>query len=256
MLSEQATATSVLAAPTCADVTAAILAGGEGTRLRPLTTVFPKPLVPLADKPVVEILLRRLAAHRFRHVTLCTGYLAELVMAVCGNGAKYGLSIDYVREQEKLGTAGPLSLLQNPTDPLFVMNGDLLTTLDFSAMLDYHVRTGAAATIAVTTRTVNIDFGVIESTGDGRFTRYVEKPTMSLQVSMGAYVLARRVLDHIEPGRRLDMPDLISRIAESGERVSCFTSDCYWIDIGRMDDYGIAQEQFSTDPGRFLNGIP
>lgn len=251
---ESPVAASVLAAPTCADVTAAILAGGQGTRLRPLTTVFPKPLVPLADKPVIEILLRRLAAHRFRNVTLCTGYLAELIMAVCGNGSQYGLSVDYVREQGQLGTAGPLSLLQNPSDPLFVMNGDLLTTLDFGAMLAHHVRTGAAATIAVTTRKVNIDFGVIESGGDGRFTRYVEKPTMSLQVSMGAYVLSRSVLAHVESGRRLDMPDLITRVAQSGERVSCFVSDCYWIDIGRMDDYGIAQEQFASDPGRFLSG--
>lgn len=256
MSSESPASASVLAPPTCADVTAAILAGGEGTRLRPLTTVFPKPLVPIADKPVIEILLRRLAAHRFRNVTLCTGYLAELIMAVCGNGSQYGLSIDYVREENKLGTAGPLTLLQHPTDPLFVMNGDLLTTLDFGAMLDHHVRTGAAATIAVTTRKVKIDFGVIESARDGRFTRYIEKPTMDLHVSMGAYVLARRVLEHLEPGRRMDMPDLITRIADSGERVSCFNSDCYWIDIGRMEDYGIAQEQFAKEPERFLNDMP
>jgi NDP-sugar pyrophosphorylase family protein len=240
----------------CADVHVAILAGGEGTRLRPLTTVFPKPLVPLADKPIIEILLRRLAAHRFRHVTLCTGYLAELITAVCGDGSNLGLAISYVREPERLGTAGPLALLDAPSDPFFVMNGDLLTTLDFEQMLQHHLQTGADATIAVKTRTVQIDFGVIETDGDGRFAQYREKPSFTYDVSMGAYVLSRRVLRHIERGSRMDMPSLITAIARSGGVVSCHRTDCYWLDIGRMEDYGLAQEQYAADPARFLGAGP
>lgn len=236
----------------CSDVHVAILAGGEGTRLRPLTTVFPKPLVPLADKPIIEILLRRLAAHRFTNVTLCTGYLAELIMAVCGDGSALGLSLSYVREPGRLGTAGPLALLDAPSDPFFVMNGDLLTTLDFEQMLQHHQQAGAEATIAVKSRTVPIDFGVIESGSDGRFSRYREKPSFTFDVSMGAYVLNRSVLRHVPRGQRMDMPDLISKVAASGGVVSCYRSDCFWLDIGRMDDYGVAQEQYAANPGRFL----
>ena len=244
-------------APTCADVRVAILAGGQGTRLRPLTTIFPKPLVPLADKPVLEILLRRLAAHGFRDVTLCTGYLAELIMAVCGDGSALGLSIAYVREPQPLGTAAPLGLIADLTDPFFVMNGDLLTTLDFPAMLAHHVRAGAAATIAVKTRSVPIDFGVIDSEPGGRFVGYREKPTFTFDVSMGAYVLSRRALAHVPAGQRMDMPDLVTALHRAGETVSCYHTDCYWLDIGRMEDYGLAQEQYASDPERFLRvGAP
>jgi len=236
-----------------ANVSVAILAGGRGTRLRPLTTVFPKPLVPLEDKPVLEILLRRLAGQKFKNVTLCTGYLAELIMAVCGDGSSYGLSISYVREPDALGTAGPLTLLKAVSDPFFVLNGDLLTTLDFGDMLAHHVRTGAAATIAVTKRSVHVDFGVIEMSGDGQFEKYVEKPTFHFEVSMGAYVLNRSVIDHIAHGTRFDMPELITRVAASGQLVTCYRTDCYWLDIGRMDDYGTAQEQYAKNPEWFLN---
>lgn len=237
---------------TCSEVTVAILAGGEGTRLRPLTTVFPKPLVPLGDKPIIEVLLRQLASHGFRRVTLCTGYLSELVMAVCGDGSALGLSIAYAKEPQRLGTAGPLALIDDLSDPFFVMNGDLLTTLDFGAMLQHHVATGAAATIAVTPRQVPIDFGLVESHPDGRFIQYKEKPTFRFDVSMGAYVLSRRVLKHVERGTRLDMPDLITRVQEDGDAVSCYRTDCYWLDIGRMEDYGLAQEHYAQDASRFL----
>jgi NDP-mannose synthase len=238
------------------EISVAVLAGGQGTRLRPLTTVFPKPLVPLADKPIIEILLRRLAAQGFRRVTLCTGYLAELIRAVCADGSQFGLSIDYVNEPRRLGTAGPLGLVPGLSDPFLVMNGDLLTTLDFGAMLDTHRGAAAAATMAIARRCVNIDFGVIESGPDGRFQKYVEKPTIHYDVSMGAYVLARRVLRHVESGVRLDMPELISRVAAAGDGVSCYRSDCHWLDIGRMDDYALAQEQYARDPDLFLGTAP
>ena len=137
-----------------------ILAGGKGTRLRPLTTVFPKPLVPLGDKPILEILLRQLEKSGLRDITICTGYLEELIMAVCGDGKKFGVTIRYSREDTPLGTAGPLGVLKAPSDPVLVMNGDLLTTLDFGKMLDFHHEENADITIAVYKREVKIDFGV------------------------------------------------------------------------------------------------
>jgi NDP-sugar pyrophosphorylase family protein len=239
--------------PSIEQVTVALLAGGRGTRLRPLTTVFPKPLVPLGDKPVLEILLRQLAAHRFRNVVLATGYLSELLMAVVGDGRKYGVDVTYCHEDTPLGTAGPLSLLRERlTDPFLVMNGDLLTTLSFSRLLDYHRQQQADATVAVYRREVKIDFGLIDSDADGGFTGYREKPTYKFEVSMGVYAMSRSVLRHVPDGERLDMPDLVARVHAAGGRVACYREDCYWLDIGRMDDYARAQEEFAENAAMFL----
>jgi NDP-sugar pyrophosphorylase family protein len=234
-------------------VTVALLAGGRGTRLRPLTTVFPKPLVPLGEKPVLEILLRQLAAHRFRDVVLSTGYLSELLMAVVGDGRKYGVDVSYCHEETPLGTAGPLALLRDRlTDPFMVMNGDLLTTLSFSRLLAYHRQQQADATIAVYRRDVKIDFGLIDSDAAGRFTGYREKPTYQFEVSMGVYAMSRSVLGFVADGEKLDMPDLVARVHAGGGRVACYREDCYWLDIGRMDDYARAQEQFQENAEMFL----
>lgn len=235
------------------EVTVALLAGGRGTRLRPLTTIFPKPLVPLGEKPVLEILLRQLAAQRFRRIVLSTGHLSELLMAVVGNGQKYGVDVTYCHEETPLGTAGPLALLRDRlTDPFMVMNGDLLTTLSFTRLLEYHRREMADATVAVYRREVKIDFGVIDSHEGGRFAGYREKPTYRFEVSMGVYAMNRSVLTHVPDGEKLDMPDLVSRIHGAGGRVACYREDCYWLDIGRMDDYATAQEQFEKNAEMFL----
>ncbi len=142
---------------------AVILAGGKGTRLRPLTAVFPKPLVPLGNKPIIEILLRQLQAVGLTRINICTGYLAELIMAVCGDGSKYGLEITYTSEESPLGTAAPLAEIQDLTDPFIVMNGDLLTTLNFGKMIDFHVAEQADITVGVFQREIKIDFGVVDS---------------------------------------------------------------------------------------------
>ena len=235
------------------NITVALLAGGRGTRLRPLTTVFPKPLVPLGEKPVLEILLRRLAAHNLRKVVLSTGYLSELLMAVVGNGSKYGVDVTYCHEETPLGTAGPLTLIGDRlSTPFMVMNGDLLTTLNFSALLAFHREQQADATVAVFRREVKIDFGVIESDPAGQFTGYREKPTYHFEVSMGVYVLNPSTLTHIPRDRKFDMPDLIAAVHAAGGRVSCYREDCYWLDIGRMDDYAEAQEQFERNSQLFL----
>ncbi len=234
-------------------VKVALLAGGRGTRLRPLTTVFPKPLVPLGEMPVLEILLRRLAAHNLRQVVLLTGYLSELLMAVVGDGAKYGVEVTYCREAHPLGTAGPLALIREQlTEPFMVMNGDLLTTVSFSRLLEFHRHQHADATVAVYRRDVPIDFGVIESDDSGRFVGYREKPTYHFEVSMGVYAMSRSVLKHVPDGEKLDMPDLITRIHAAGGQVACYRENCYWLDIGRMDDYAKAQEEFAENAEIFL----
>jgi len=238
------------------DIRVVILTGGKGTRLRPLTAVFPKPLVPLGDRPILEILLRRLAAFGFKDITLCTGYLSELLMAVFGDGSKFGLSLEYSHEEVPLGTAGPLALIDNLTDPFVVMNGDLLTTLRFPRMVQYHIDEGADATIGLYPREVRIDFGVIETNEQGHFTGYVEKPTYRYEVSMGVNVLSPSVLKHAKAGERMDMPDLIRQVHREGGKVCCYREDCFWLDIGRMDDYALAQERFAENQDELLRADP
>lgn len=233
-------------------VDAILLAGGRGTRLGPYTAVLPKPLVPLGDRPVLEILLRRLRRHGLKRLVICTGHLAELLQAYFGDGERFGVELHYSREPEPLGTAGPIRLVEGLGDPFVVMNGDLLTTLDISAMLANHRDSGADATIAVYPREVLIDFGVLEVGDDGTLEQYREKPRYHFDVSMGVYVFRRWVLELIGPGERLDIPQLVGRIKERGGRVVCYRSDCYWLDIGRPDDYARAQEEFERDRSVFL----
>lgn len=229
-----------------------LLAGGLGTRLRPYTAIFPKPLMPLGEMPVMEILLRRLELFGFTDVTICTGHLAELIMAFFGTGGRFGMQIRYVREDKPLGTAGPIKLVQGLSDPFMVMNGDLLTTLDFSNLLAAHSKNGADATIAIYNRKVQIDFGVVEVADDGYLDGYSEKPAFRFDVSMGVYVFSRSVLEIITTDGHMDIPDLMKRIQREGGRVACHRSDCYWLDIGRAEDYTRAQEEFERDSSLFL----
>lgn len=229
-----------------------LMAGGKGTRLRPFTAVLPKPLVPLGDMPIIEVLLRRLGTFSFRNITISTGYLAELIQAVCGDGSKYGVNIDYVREESPLGTAGALSLVNEMSDPVLVMNGDLLTTLNFEALVDYHVAQEADVTIATYARDVRIDFGVVEVDDNGAFVGFKEKPTYAMDVSMGVNVLSPRALALIDGEDYLDMPTLILKVRDSGGKVACYKEDCYWLDIGRLDDYSIAQQEFEEKADMFL----
>lgn len=235
---------------------AIVLAGGKGTRLRPFTNVFPKPLMPLgADDPmpILEIVLRQLARFGFRDVTIITGYLKELIETFCGNGQRFGTRINYVRETSPLGTAGGLVLVERPTDPVLVLNGDILTTLDFAAMYDFHTSRGAAATIASFPRKVRIDFGVLEFAHDPHvLAGYSEKPEYSFQVSMGLYILDPTAWDHLRPGESLGMPDLLERMRADGRAVHCFRQDCHWLDIGRHDDYAAATELFESLRPQFL----
>ncbi len=232
-------------------IRAVLLAGGKGTRLRPLTAVFPKPLVPLGHKPIIEVLLAKLHNSGLKDITISTGYLAELVMALCGNGEKFNVNIDYIKEEEPLGTAGPIGLIEDLPETFVVMNGDLLTTLDFRKIISHHQEQDADITIGVHRREVKIDFGVVD-TEDGLFKGFREKPTFNYDVSMGFNILSNRVLKYVKKNQYLDMPDLILKVHENGGKVSCYNEDCYWLDIGRMDDYAQAQVDFVENEREFL----
>lgn len=224
---------------------AIILAGGRGRRLAPYTTVLPKPLMPVGEMPVLEILLRQLVTHGVGTVTLCVGYLSSLLEAYFGDGSRWGLSITYSRETEPLGTAGPLTLLERPSGPVLVMNGDLLTTVDFSAMCQSHVDRRADCTVGVVRREVPVEFGVIEMSADALITDYVEKPVLAHDVSMGVYVLEPAVFDHIPSGKASDLPDLVLRLIERQMRVVAYRSNARWLDIGRQQDYELAGKLFA-----------
>ncbi len=235
---------------------AIVLAGGKGTRLRPFTAVFPKPLMPLGDAdpmPIMEVVLRQLSRFGFKDVTVITGYLTELIEAFFGDGKKFGTCVDYRRELTPLGTAGGLTLLPRPKEPVLVINGDILTTLDFAAMYEFHCRRGAAATIASYPREVRIDFGVLDFGDDPHIlTGYREKPEFSFQVSMGIYILSPSAWDYLTPGQAMPMPDLLETMRGDGLPVHCFKQNCYWLDIGRHDDYATANEIFESRRGSFL----
>lgn len=239
-----------------AGLRAVILAGGKGTRLQPFTANFPKPLVPIGDTPIIELLIRRLIQFNVTDITLSLGHLAELIRAyfACHRKLTERLNLHYVQEEEPTGTAGSLALISDLTKTFLVMNGDLLTNLDFDALVKYHHEQKAILTIATSSRQIKIDLGVLEFDQHFRLTRYIEKPERNYHVSMGVYVYEPEVLRFIEPGRYLDFPDLVLRLLEKGERVSSFVTDCLWLDVGRPDDYAKAQEVFAQNKGAF-NGF-
>jgi NDP-sugar pyrophosphorylase family protein len=238
-----------------AGLKAVILAGGKGTRLHPFSVSFPKPLVPLGDKPVLEVLIRRLIGFGVRDIWLTLGHLAELVKAYFDHRRQLRelINLRYVHEEEPTGTAGSLALVDGLSETFLVMNGDLLTNLDFDALVEFHRRQGAALTIATHTRNVKIDLGVLDIGPNHEVTGYHEKPTSTYAVSMGIYVYEPRVLKYVAPGKYLDFPDLVLRLLDRGERVAAYPADCLWLDIGRPDDYGRAQELFNEKQEEWEN---
>jgi len=233
-------------------VKAVILAGGKGTRLRPYTVGFPKPLVPVGDTPVLDILLQQLSRAGFNDVTVSTGHLAELIRAYCGDGSKWELALDYTLEETPLHTAGALKLVQTDATEYLVMNGDVLTTLDYAALMDEHRASGAQATAVTTTRDFPVEFGVVRTDESGSLVGWDEKPSHTHEVSMGIYVVSSSAVELIADGEALGMPDLLMRIIEHGGRVATHHTDEYWLDIGRVGDYEQAQTDFEAERHRFL----
>ena len=231
---------------------AIILAGGKGRRLAPYTVTFPKPLVPVGDMPILEIVIRQLARAGFDHITMATGHLAELLMAYFGDGRKWGVRIDYSREPEPLGTVGPLALIDDLPDTFLVMNGDVLTTLRYDWLYNYHHNSQADLTIACHRCNTQVDLGVIEFNGQHQVTGYREKPTIPYDVSMGVYIFQRSVLELFSAGEAIDFPTLVTKLVARKGNVKVFMSECQWLDIGRPSDYATATEIFMARIDEFL----
>lgn len=233
---------------------AIILAGGKGTRLKPFTTSIPKPLMPLGDLPILEIVIRQLQAAGFNRIVLSLGHMAYFFTTFIERWQRHGVTIDTVHEVEPLGTAGSIGLVKNLPETFLVMNGDLLTTLDYADLIAKHQRSSAWGTIALSRRELKVDYGVVHSSGDGLLERYEEKPVLTYDVSMGINVFDRRALEFVPHGRKLDIPDLMLAMKNAGKPVYCVATTCYWQDIGRFEDFERASADFSEHPSRFLPG--
>jgi NDP-sugar pyrophosphorylase family protein len=228
-----------------------ILAGGKGTRLLPYTSVLPKPLLPVGDQPILKIVLRQLARSGVKRATLAVGHRADLFPQVLGRSTG-ALKLDYVRERTPLGTAAPLRHIPGLSSTFLVLNGDILTDLDFRALVKHHQSSGAAATIATYRRRVDVDFGVLKTNGSGRLVAYHEKPSLSYRVSMGIYVFEPRVIRHIPRRGRFDFPELIQVLLGASESVVSYPFSGRWLDIGRPDDFAAAQTEVARHPKRYL----
>jgi len=231
---------------------AIVLAGGRGTRLAPYTSILPKPLMPIGDMPILEVMLMQMKRAGVDEAILTVGHLASLLRAYFGYGEQWDMNIHYSYEKEPLGTAGPISLVKGLDDTFLVTNGDVLTTLDLKRLIEFHKNEGGVATIAVHKRQVRIDLGVVLSNDDHSITGYVEKPTYDYTVSMGIYVFEPRVLEFIPAGQHLDFPDLVLKLIAAGEKVVAYPFDGYWMDLGRPDDYEKANEDFKNMKRQFL----
>jgi NDP-sugar pyrophosphorylase family protein len=214
---------------------------------------IPKPLLPLGDVPILEVVLQQLANAGFERVVITLGHMAPIFQAHLGDGSKFKMDISYFLEDEPLGTAGSLRMIDDLDDDFLVMNGDLLTTLNYAELLKFHTDSQAMGTISLQKRQVIIDYGVIRSGEDGRLTEYDEKPTIPYEVSMGVNALNKGCLEFIPPGQFFDMPQLMLDMKDAGKNVMCYRPDCYWKDIGRFDDFQEASADFDADPERFLS---
>lgn len=229
-----------------------ILAGGKGTRLRPYTHVFPKPLMPIGEMPILEVVLRQLRSFGFRKITLSVNHMAELLQTFFGDGSQWGLEIDYCMEDQPLGTAGSISLVQDLTDPFLVMNGDLLTTVDYGEMVTNHVANKHTATIGVFPRHVRLDFGVLDLDDQDMLRDYREKPSFEYLVSIGVNCFSKSAADFIPAGEYLDIPTLMMNLKHAGKPVGTYRCKGEWLDIGRPDDYEQAIEVFERDRAKYL----
>jgi NDP-sugar pyrophosphorylase family protein len=236
---------------------AVILAGGKGTRLRPFTATLPKPLVPVGDRAILEIVLMQLKQAGVERVTMAVSHLAHLIRAYFGDGERWGLAIDYSLEDKPLSTIAPLTLIDDLPERFFVMNGDVLTDLDFSRLYQDHVENDADITVATFERDARIDFGVLETDEDSRVVGFEEKPSYHFSVSMGVYVVSRRLLDVVPAGEPFGFDDLMLACIERGLNARTFPHGGYWLDIGRPDDYAEACESYEDLMTRlFPEGLP
>jgi len=221
------------------------LAGGKGTRLKPYTAVFPKPLVPVGDVPILEVIIRQLAANGFTHITIALNHLAEIIKAFFGDGSKWGVQVDYSLEDKPLNTMGPLKLIADLPDNFLVMNGDVLTDLNYAVLYDEHVAQGSLFTISAYDRQQKVDFGVLDIGDDEKLAGFREKPIHEYSVSMGVYILSRKVLDVIPDDTPYGFDELMLELIKRKTPAAVKVFDGYWLDIGRPEDYETASEEAS-----------
>jgi NDP-sugar pyrophosphorylase family protein len=231
---------------------AVVLAGGLGARLRPYTVVLPKPLMPLGDGPILSTILAQLASFGFGRVTLAVNYQAEIIQAYCGDGSRWGIEIDYSLETEPLSTIAPLCLIRDLPEHFLLMNGDVLTDVDFGALYDGHVRENRQFTISAALRKHTVDYGVLQVDERNRLAGFLEKPQYDYLVSMGVYMVSRELLSIVPPGTRYGFDTLMNDMLKSGRPVHVEPYSGYWLDIGRVDDYMQAIEQFESLRPRLL----
>jgi NDP-sugar pyrophosphorylase family protein len=235
---------------------AVILAGGRGTRLAPYTYVIPKPLMPISDMAILEVILYQMKYSGINQVVLTVGHLAGLIQAFCQDGCKYGLEISYSRETKPLGTAGPLAQVPDLTTTFMVCNGDVLTMMNFRDLMQFHDEHGGICTIAMHERKHQVDLGIIEQNDDGyEVINYIEKPTFEYKVSMGLYIFEPDVLKYIPIGEYLDFPDLVLKLLENGEKVIGYPYCGYWMDLGNHEDYDQANKDFDQMRSQFLPSV-
>jgi NDP-sugar pyrophosphorylase family protein len=232
---------------------AIILAGGKGTRLRPYTVVLPKPLMPIGEYPILEVVIRQLINYGFDHITLAVNHQAELIKAFFGDGSKWNIKIDYSLEDQPLGTMGPLKLIKDLPKNFLVMNGDILTDLNFSEFYDNHSNNKELFTISSYTREQKIDYGVLEIDQNSVLTGFIEKPLKSFEVSMGIYMVSSKILEYIPEHAAYGFDNLMLTILKDKKNVCVKNFNGYWLDIGRPDDYMQAIEEFSEMKSRFIN---
>ena len=216
---------------------AVILAGGKGTRLKPYTISLPKPLVPIGDMPILEIIIRKLAKADFRHITITVNHMADIIRAFCGDGSKWDVKIDYSLEDRPLSTMGPLKLINDLPEDFLVMNGDVLTDLDLREFYDEHVAKSSLFTVSAFSREQKVDYGVLEIGQDNKLVNFIEKPTSLYNVSMGVYMVNREVLNYIPENRFYGFDHLMLDLIANKQPATVRIHSGYWLDIGRPDDY-------------------
>jgi NDP-mannose synthase len=231
---------------------AVILAGGRGTRLRPYTVVLPKPLMPIGDYPILEVIVRQLAQQGFDRITMAVNHQANLIQAFFGTGSQWGVTIDYSLETQPLSTVAPLALIPDLPEHFLLMNGDVLTDLQFRAFLDRHSAGNRLFTIAAARRTEVTEYGVLHIDGGGQLSGFEEKPVKSYLVSMGVYGFTRSLLAGVPPGQKYGFDNLMGDMLARSRPVQVEEHPGYWLDIGRPDDYARAIEDFESGRERFL----
>jgi NDP-sugar pyrophosphorylase family protein len=223
---------------------AVILAGGKGTRLKPYTISLPKPLVPIGDMPILEIIIRKLSKSGFDHITITVNHMADIIRAYFNDGSKWGVKIDYSLESKPLSTMGPLKLIKDLPENFLIMNGDVLTDIDFNEFYNYHVNNDNIFTVSAFSREQKVDYGVLEIGIDNKLVNFIEKPTNRYNVSMGVYMANKRILDYIPENQFYGFDHLMLDLITLKLPATVKIHSGYWLDIGRPDDYEKACNDF------------